>query len=106
MIQEEFKIEPKINSRFTNTQIEFMKLSASELTYEEIAAKMNVSQRTVDGYRDDLFKKLKLRSRVGLVLYAIQNGIVNVEIHSKNYVLEKLVEDLQKITNNIKAELK
>ncbi|HRO68964.1 MAG TPA: DNA-binding response regulator, partial [Chitinophagaceae bacterium] len=31
--------------------------------------------RTVDGYRDDLLKKLNVQSRVGLVLYAIKNGI-------------------------------
>lgn len=62
----------------TEREIEFLKLAASELTYKEIAEKMHVSPRTIDGYRDDLFEKLNIKSRVGLVLYAIKNGIVTV----------------------------
>jgi two-component system invasion response regulator UvrY len=54
----------------------FLKLACSELTYKEIAEKMFVSPRTVDGYRDDLFEKLKVKTRVGLAMYAIKNGIV------------------------------
>ncbi len=45
------------------------------MTYKEIADKMNLSPRTIDGYRDSLFEKLNLKSRVGLVLYAIRNGL-------------------------------
>jgi DNA-binding NarL/FixJ family response regulator len=58
-------------------EIEFMKLAASELTYKEIATKMNIGLRTVDGYRDQLFQKLNVKSRVGLVLYAIKNKIID-----------------------------
>jgi DNA-binding NarL/FixJ family response regulator len=58
--------------------IEFLKLAATEMTYKEIADKMHVSPRTVDGYRDELFEKLGVKSRVGLVLFAIRNGIVHV----------------------------
>ncbi len=56
-------------------ELEFLKLSCSELTYKEIADKMFVSPRTVDSYRESLFEKLGLKSRTGLVLYAIQNDI-------------------------------
>ncbi|MFT3825862.1 MAG: response regulator transcription factor [Chitinophagaceae bacterium] len=59
-------------------EIDFLKLACSELTYKEIADKMYVSPRTVDGYRDTLFEKLSIKTRVGLVLYAIKNGIVSV----------------------------
>jgi len=58
---------------FSKNELEFLKLSCSELTYKEIADKMNVSPRTVDNYREALFLKLNLKSRTGLVLYAIQN---------------------------------
>jgi DNA-binding NarL/FixJ family response regulator len=54
-------------------EIEFIKLASSELTYKEIADQMCVSLRTVDGYRDQLFKKLDIKNRVGLVLYAVKN---------------------------------
>ena len=56
----------------------FLKYTCTELTYREIADKMFVSPRTIDGYRDALFEKLHLKTRVGLVMYAIKNGIVNV----------------------------
>jgi DNA-binding NarL/FixJ family response regulator len=36
---------------------------------------MFVSPRTVDNYREALFLKLNLKSRTGLVLYAIQNQV-------------------------------
>ncbi len=57
-------------------EIEFLKYVCTELTYKEIADKMALSPRTVDGYRDDLFKKLNVTTRIGLVLYAIKVGIV------------------------------
>jgi DNA-binding NarL/FixJ family response regulator len=64
----------KLNSR----EIEFLKLACTEMSYKEIAEKMFLSPRTVEGYRDTLFEKLNLKSRVGLVLFAIKNGIVNI----------------------------
>jgi len=63
----------------TKKELEFLKLCCSELTYKEIADQMFVSPRTVDNYREALFLKLNLKSRSGLVLYAIQNGIFNFE---------------------------
>ncbi|MDP4247860.1 MAG: response regulator transcription factor [Bacteroidota bacterium] len=54
---------------------EFLRLVCSELTYKDIADKMYISHRTVDNYRNVLFEKLKVKSRVGLVMYAIKNGI-------------------------------
>lgn len=62
----------------TEREIEFLKLAATEMTYKEIAEQMHLSPRTIDGYRDALFEKLDLKSRVGLVLFAIKNGIVSV----------------------------
>jgi two-component system, NarL family, invasion response regulator UvrY len=57
---------------------EFLHWVCTELTYKDIAEKMNLSPRTVDDYRQSLFTRLKVHSRVGLVLYAIRNGIVEV----------------------------
>lgn len=55
---------------------EFLKLLSSELSYKEIAEKIGVSPRTVDGYRENLLSKLGYKSRIGLVVYAMENGIV------------------------------
>ena len=62
----------------TEKEIQFLKLVATELTYKEVADHMNVGVRTVDGYRDAMFQKLKVKSRVGLVIFAVKNGIVVV----------------------------
>ena len=59
-------------------ELEFLKLACTECTYKEIAEQMYLSPRTIDGYRDTLFEKLNVKTRVGLVLYAIRNGIVAV----------------------------
>lgn len=63
---------------FHGREKEFIILSATELTYKEIADRMNVSPRTIDGYRESLFDNLSLKSRVGLVLFGIKNGIINI----------------------------
>jgi len=63
------------NLAFKENEITFMKLACSELTYKEIADKMFLSPKTIDGYRDSLFTKLNVRNRVGLVMYAIKNKI-------------------------------
>jgi len=65
-------------SQLSAREIEFLKYACTEMTYKEIADKMYLSPRTIDGYRDDLFEKLNLKTRVGLVMYAIKNGIVQV----------------------------
>ena len=57
-------------------EVTFLKLVCTELTYKEIADKMFLSPRTIDDYRDDLFQKLSVKTRVELVTSAIKNGIV------------------------------
>jgi two-component system, NarL family, invasion response regulator UvrY len=59
----------------TPREKDFLRLICSEITYKDIAAKMFVSPRTVDEYRNALFEKLKVKSRVGLVMYAMRNGL-------------------------------
>lgn len=54
---------------------EFLKYVCTELTYKEIGEKMFCSARTVESYRDSLFEKLKMKTRVALALYAVKVGI-------------------------------
>lgn len=56
-------------------EIEFLKLACTELTYKEVADKMCLSPKTIDGYRNNLFVKLDVKNRVGLVMYAVRNKI-------------------------------
>jgi DNA-binding NarL/FixJ family response regulator len=62
----------------SDREVEFLKLVCTEMTYKEIADKMILSPRTIDGYRDALFEKLDIKTRTGLVIYAIKNGIVKI----------------------------
>ena len=66
-------------STLSDRETELLKYCCSEMGYKEIADKMFVSPRTVENYRDSLFEKLHLKTRVGLVMYAIKNGIVNLD---------------------------
>lgn len=59
------------------TEIMFLTLASSDMTYKEIAETMNVSPRVVDAYRDNLFSKLQVKSRVALAVYSLKNGIIN-----------------------------
>ncbi|MCG2613921.1 response regulator transcription factor [Terrimonas sp. NA20] len=65
-------------TQLNDREIQFLKLVCTEMTYKEIAEQMFLSPRTIDGYRDALFDKLNIKTRVGLVMYAIKNGFVNV----------------------------
>lgn len=56
----------------------FLQHACSELTYNEIAAKMFLSPKTIDGYRNSLFEKLQVKSRVGLALFAVKHGLVQL----------------------------
>ena len=66
------------SSKLNDREIEFLKMACSEMTYKEIASQMHLSPRTIDGYRDALFEKLNIKTRTGLAIYAIKNGIVNI----------------------------
>ena len=57
-------------------ELELLKYTAQELTYKEIAEKMFLSHKTIDGYREKLFTKLDVKSRIGLVVYALKEGLV------------------------------
>lgn len=70
--------ESKKMNPISEREKDFLKFSCSELTYKEIADKMFVSPRTIDGYRDALFEKLNIKTRVGLAIYAIKNGLVDI----------------------------
>ncbi len=74
-----FQEQPTENIiRLTERETEFIRHCASELTYKEIADKMKIAPRSVENYRENLFDKLQMKSRVGLVLFAIKNGIVKI----------------------------
>lgn len=74
-IRSEEKEAAELNSLLKERELEFIKLACSELTYKEIAEQMCLSPRTIDGYRDSIFAKLNVKSRVGIVLFAIKHDL-------------------------------
>tara|TARA_R100001369_G_scaffold26921_1_gene48665 strand:+ start:72914 stop:73543 length:630 start_codon:yes stop_codon:yes gene_type:complete len=62
----------------TAREVEFLNLACSEKTYKEVAEMMNLSPKTIDGYRESLFEKLQVKNRVGMVLFAVKHKIVSL----------------------------
>lgn len=73
-IQDEVK-SPDPVAGLTGNEIRFLELCCSELTYKEIAGNMCLSPHTIDNYRDALFQKFDLKSRTGLVIFALKHNI-------------------------------
>lgn len=74
-IKTEEKVTIEINNSLKDRELEFIRLACSELTYKEIAEKMFLSPRTIDGYRDSVFAKLNVKTRVGIVLFALKHDL-------------------------------
>lgn len=70
--------EEKNLLNFKENELIFLQLACSELTYKEIAEMMNLSPKTIDGYRQDLFNRLNIKNRVGLVIFALKNNLIKL----------------------------
>lgn len=64
----------EIIDALSDREKEFLKLVCheNEYTYEQIADRMNVKHRTVDGYRESIFEKFDIKSKTGLVLFVLK----------------------------------
>lgn len=65
-------------SKPAKRQLRYIQLLMQDKTNLEIAEIMKVSTRTVDTYRDGLLKKFGVRSRVGIILFALKNSFVSL----------------------------
>lgn len=57
---------------------EFLQFACSDMTYKKIASLMGVTERSVDNYREILFQRFNVQSRVGLCLEAIRKKLVTI----------------------------
>ena len=62
----------------TDREYEFLHYFSNDLPSQEIARRMRVSIRTVDGYRDALMRKLNVNTKYGLISYAFRCGVVSL----------------------------
>jgi len=70
--------EEDAKTQLKGKELEFVKLACTEKTYKEIADQMNLSPKTIDGYRENVFVKIDVKNRIGLVLYAIKNKLITL----------------------------
>lgn len=63
----------------TKGESELLKYCCEEMTYAEIAQAIGTTPSSVEGYRDRLFNKLGVSSRIGLCQFAVANGYVPLE---------------------------
>lgn len=64
--------------QLSERELVFLKYACSDLTYKQIADRMHLAERTIDGYRENLFQKLNVQSRVGMVLEALRRKLVDL----------------------------
>lgn len=76
--EEVFDTDTFALNTLTDNEVTFLKWICTEKTYKEIADEMCLSPRTIDTYRDNLFKKLDVKTRVGLAIFAIKNSLVTI----------------------------
>lgn len=74
--------DKKAKITFTDKEVEVIQFICQEFTNKEIADKLNVSVRTVEGYRLRILERMQVKNTVGLVLYAIKRGIFDPNLQS------------------------
>jgi len=65
-----------ILKNISENEMKFIKLACTELTYQQIADKMSLSVKTIEGYRESLFQRFTVKNRVSLAMFAVRNGLV------------------------------
>jgi two-component system nitrate/nitrite response regulator NarL len=67
----------ELQTKLSRREIEILKNIAMELTAQEIADKLFISQNTVNTHRKNLLNKLHAKNTAGLVKYAMQHGLLD-----------------------------
>lgn len=62
----------------TKRELEIMKLMCEDMSNQEIAKVLFISPRTVDGHQTNIINKLGVKSKVGLLRYALKNNILSL----------------------------
>ena len=63
------------NLDFNERELQILELICNEFTAAEIAEKLNLSARTVEGYRQKLIDKAGVKNVAGLVIFAVKNNL-------------------------------
>ncbi len=74
------KVKPRLGTEvfISNREQEVLELIAKECTTPEIAEKLFISTRTVEGHRKNLISKFGVKNTAGLLIKAIRQGFISV----------------------------
>jgi DNA-binding NarL/FixJ family response regulator len=75
-VNEDQNLSPSLEIDFSLREIEILNLIADGMTNAEIADKLFISKRTIEGYRQGLIEKTGVRNTPSLIKYAILNGVI------------------------------
>jgi len=70
---------PRSNNQFTNRELEVLDLVCKGFTSQEIADKLFISAKTVEGHRTNIFQKANVRNIAALIVWALQNNFLTME---------------------------
>ena len=68
--------------KLTEGELQLLSYICSDLSYMQIAEKTGTTIKGVEGHRDNLFRKLDIKSRTGLAMFAMQFGLITKEINT------------------------
>ncbi|MGH1388428.1 response regulator [Kordia sp.] len=78
------KPKAQFSVELTNRETEVLQLICEQYTAPEIAEKLFISARTVDGHRNNLLSKLNCKNVAGLVVYVLQNELLDIPLLKTN----------------------
>lgn len=65
-------------AHFSDTELKIIQMICKEFTNKEIAQRLDLSTRTIEGYRERIQDKMNVKNAAGIVIYAIRNSLFHV----------------------------
>ncbi len=78
------KIVLDVHNTLTERELEVLKLICRQNTAKEIGETLCITQRTVEGHKKNLFSKTNTKNTAGLVIFAVQNNIIDLD----NFIID------------------
>jgi|SRR6185436_5896703 len=66
-------------AQFKEKELEVIRLICDQHSTKEIGDKLNLSTRTIEGYRERILEKMDVHNTAGIVVYAIKAGIYKIK---------------------------
>lgn len=67
------------NTTFSRKEIELIKLLCKQMNTKEISGHLNLSARTIEQYRSNIIRRIGAKNVVGVIKFALQNAIIQMD---------------------------